>query len=64
MGNPRAHEDFLFQRNVILLRTANPINRWWIALYFLTIIGFGTVGAVAFAMPDIIDRVNAQEEVQ
>lgn len=54
-------EDQLFTRPTIELRSQHEINTWIIAAWVATIIALGTVGAVAFAMPEIVNRVNVAE---
>lgn len=55
-------EEELFQRRVIMLRSANEVASWWIALHLTAIIALSIIGAVAFAWPDIVERVNSANQ--
>ena len=55
-------EDQLFTRPTIALTSPNAIPKWTMALWIATILMLGIVALVSFAMPEIINRVNTQEE--
>lgn len=51
-------EEELFQRRVIELRSVNYVPRWWLYQYVAAMIALSVIGAVAFAWPEIVERVN------
>lgn len=57
-------ESDVFARPTIALTSPNAVPRWWMALWIATILMLGLVAVVAFAMPNIIERVNRANQEQ
>lgn len=55
-------EEAVFQRRVIMLRSVNRVPQWWLATYVGSMIALSIIGAVAFAWPAIVERVNSANE--